>query len=187
MKVVGIRKRVTEIPREGAIHEVIVGTLAVGLEISSRSRIIELPEDAAEVASTTCGRKIAAFGVNAECWNTGITAVREELDDAGDGIAAVNSAFRATHNFDLVDVFGGEAGEIHAAAGRIDGRAVHQDFGEVGIASVKENGGAATEWPGAIRGDAGGKLQQFGQRSGLAIGDGFAGDDVGGRGGLLRG
>src|SRR5882757_7563567 len=139
VELVGVGKGVAKISRERAIHEVVVGTLAISPEIGGGAGIVEFAEDAAEVCATACGRKIAAFGVDAECGNTGITAMREELDDAGNGVAAVNSAFRATHNFDLVNVFGGDAGEIHHAAGRIDGRAVDEDLGEVGIAAVEEN------------------------------------------------
>jgi len=56
VELVGVGKSVAEISRENAIHEVVVWALAVGLEISGGSGIIEFFEEAAEVAATTgCG------------------------------------------------------------------------------------------------------------------------------------
>jgi len=97
--------------------------------------------------------------------------------------------FRAAHNFDLVNVFGGGRLEkIHHAAGRIDGRAVHEDLGKVGIAAVQKNrGGAARKAPCGRQRWPGEKLQKLRKGNGLALADGFTGDYVGGRGGLLRG
>src|SRR6202035_1966503 len=51
VKLVGVGKGVAEISGEGAIYEIIVGALAVGLEIGSGPGIIELAEDAAEVGA----------------------------------------------------------------------------------------------------------------------------------------
>jgi len=81
--------------------------------------------------------------------------VGEELYDAGDGVTAVDGAFGSAHDFHLVDVFSGDAGEIHPAAGRIDGRAVNENLGEVGIAAVEKNRGRTAEGAGTADGDAG--------------------------------
>ena len=187
VELVGAGKRVAEISGEGAVYEVIVRALAVGLEIGGGRGIIEFTYEAAEVGATAGRGKIAAFGIGAERGSARVAAMGEELDDAGDGVAAVDGAFGASDDLDFGDIFGGEAGEIHAAAGRINGCAVDKNLGEIGIAAVQKYRSAAAERPGAINGDAGRKLQELGQRDGLAVVNRFAGDDIGRRGGLLSG
>jgi len=66
----------------------------------------------------------------------------KELDYTGDGVRTVKRGFRAAHNLDLVHVIQSEDGEIDSATGRIDGRAVDQYFGEIGIAAIQEQRGS---------------------------------------------
>src|SRR5208337_122136 len=186
-ELVSVGERITKISGERAIDERVVKALAVGMEISGRGGVIEFADEAAEIATTARGGKVAALGKNGEGGDARITAMGEELDHAGDGIAAVERALRAADDFDLVNIFGGEAGEIDAAAGRIDGRAVHQHLGEIGIPAVQENGGGASGRAGAVDGDAGRELQQLRQRRGLTFVYDLAGNDIGGRGGLRFG
>src|SRR5258708_7840320 len=154
VELVGVGKGVAKISRERAIHEVVVGTLAVSPEIGGGAGIVEFAEDAAEVCATARGGQVPPPRINTECGNASISAVREELDDAGTGIAAVNGTFDAADDFHFVDVFGGDAGKIHGAAGRIDRRTVHEDLGEVGIAAVQKNRGRAAERSRAADSDA---------------------------------
>ena len=160
--------------------------MTIGLEVRAGDRIIECADKTAELHAASARGEAAAFAVDAELGNARSAAVREELNDAGNGVGAVDGAFGAAHDFDLVNVVQREAGKINGSAGRIYGRAIDQDFGEVGIAAVQEYGGGATERSRAADGDTGRKFQKVRQGNGLAIVDGFAGDDVGGRGGLLR-
>ena len=92
MELVGIGKGVAEISGQGAIYEIVVGSLAIGLEIGGCGRVIEFADEPAEVRAAAAGRKIAAFGIGGERRYAGLAAVGEELDNAGDGIAAVNRA-----------------------------------------------------------------------------------------------
>ena len=127
----------------------------------------------------------ATFGVDAEFGDARFAAMSEELNDAGDGVGAVDGAFGAANDFHFVDVVESDVGEIDRAAGRIDGRAVDENFGEVGVAAVEEDGGGATFRTGAADSDAGREQQRVSERDGLALLDFFFGDDADGRGGLV--
>src|SRR5882757_10092209 len=90
VELVGVGKGVAKISRERAIHEVVVGTLAISPEIGGGAGIVEFAEDAAEVCATARGGQVPTLRINTECGNASISAVREELDDAGNGVATVN-------------------------------------------------------------------------------------------------
>src|SRR5712664_4406949 len=110
----------------------------------------------------------------------------EELDDTGNGIGAVDGAFGAANDFHLIDVFEGEIGKIHRAAGRVNGRSVHKHFGEVGIAAVEKHGGSSSLGAGAANGDARRKEKSVRQRDRLPFIDFFLCDDGDGSRGLVR-
>src|SRR5579862_7330974 len=110
----------------------------------------------------------------------------EELDDAGDGVGAIDGTFCAADDFDFVDVVERDAGEIDGGAGRIDGGAVYEDFGEIGIAAVEEDGGGATFGAGPADGDAGSEKERVGDPDGLTLVDFVFGDDGDGGGGLVN-
>ena len=154
MPLVGVRQGVTEVSGKCAIHKIVVRTLTVGLEVGSSSGI---------VSAAAARSEIAAFGESVERGNACFPLVREELNHAGDGVTAVNGAFGAPHDFDLINVFRGKTRKIHSAARRINGRSVDEDFGEVRIASVEKDRGATAKRSGARDGDPWGKLQQLGQ------------------------
>ena len=109
----------------------------------------------------------------------------KSLNDAGDGVGAVDGAFGAANDFDFVDVVEREAGKIDGCRRGIDGGAIDEDFGEIGIAAVEEDGGGATFGSGAADGDAGGEEESVGEGDGLALVDFFPGDDGDGGGGLV--
>ena len=78
----------------------------------------------------------------------------EELNDAGNGIGAIDGAFGAADDFYFIDVVEREARKINGAAWRIDGHAVHEDFGEVGVSAVEKNGSGSPFGSRAADGDA---------------------------------
>ena len=127
--------------------------------------------------ATSTRAEAAAFAVDAELGNARFAAVREELNDAGDGIGAVDGAFGAANDFNFVDIVEREAGEINRATRRIYGRTIDEDFGEIGVAAVKEDGGCAAFWSRAANGDACGEGEGIGKADGLAGVDLIPGDD----------
>ncbi len=112
--------------------------------------------------------------------------MRKHLDNAGDGVGAVEGAFSAAHHFNFVDVVEGDVGEVKGAAGEIHGGAVDEHFGLVGVAAVQENSGEAAFGAGAVDGNSWGVQQNIGQRNRLAVINFIAGDDGDGGGGFLR-
>src|SRR5712691_10215436 len=97
----------------------------------------------------------AAFGEEIELGNTRAAAMAEELNDAGDGVGAIQGAFGAVDDFELVNVVEGLIGEIEEAAGLVEGRAVNEDLGEVRVAAVEEKCREAAFAAGASDGGAG--------------------------------
>ena len=65
-------------------------------------------------------------------------AMRENLDDAVHGVRAVERAGGSVHDFDFVDVFEGEIGEIDRAARLVHRRSVDEHFRVIRIAAVEE-------------------------------------------------
>src|SRR6266853_1085359 len=166
-ELIGGAEAVTEIAGKRAVQKIIVRPLAVGLQVGGRRRIVKRSEHTADLCATTARGKIAALTESAELRNARGAAVSEELDDARNRIGAVDGAFCATNDFDLVDVVEREAGKIDSATGRIDGCTIYEDFGEVGIAAVEKNGSCSTLGPGAADGNSGRKKESFRQRDGL--------------------
>ncbi len=109
----------------------------------------------------------------------------EKLNDAGDSVGAVDGAFGAANDLNFVDVVESEARKIDGSAGGVDGRAVDEDFREIGVAAVEEDGGGATFGSGAANSDAWGKGEGIGEGHGLALFDLFPGDDLDRRCGLV--
>src|SRR5580704_6489117 len=134
---------VTEIAGHGAVAKRIVGALAVGFEIGSCAGVVESADEAAELSATAAGGEAAAFGEGIESRDASFAAVGEELDDGGDGVGAVESAFRGANDFDFIDVVERDVGEVNEAPRQIYRRAVDQHFRLVGIAAVHEGGSRA--------------------------------------------
>ena len=142
-ELVGVIEAVAKIAGNRAIQKIIVRSLAISLQIGCGGGIVERAEQSAELCAATPRGKIAAFTKETEFGNAGGTTMGEDLDDAGNRICAVNGAFSTADNLDFVDVIECEVREVHSAAGWIDGRAVHEHFGEIGIPTIEENGGGS--------------------------------------------
>lgn len=184
-ELIGVAETVTDIGGECAVQERIVGALAVRLEIGSGSGVIEFAEQSAELRAALTGRETAAIGVNAEFRDARRAAMREELDDAINGVGAVHGAFGAADDFDFIDVVEGEVGKIYRAAGGIDGGTIDEHLGEIRIAAIEKNGGGAAFGTGASDGNVGRKEQRVGQRDPLRRIDLIFRDDRDGRGRLI--
>src|SRR5712672_384405 len=146
------------------------------MEIGAGSGVIEFSEQAAELRATASGRKAAAFREEIEFGDARGALVADDLDYAGHGVRAIESALSAMNEFDLVNVIEGEVGKVHVAAGKIDGSAVNEDFCETGIAAVDEDGGQAADGAGAGETDTGLRGEKIGERDGLALVDFLAND-----------
>ena len=94
------------------------------------------------------------------------------------GVGAVESAFGAMDNFDFVDVVESQVGKKEVAAGKIDGSAVDEDFGEAGIATVDEDGGKTADGAGTGEANAGLRSEKIGERDGLALLDFLTADEI---------
>src|SRR5580692_1509922 len=181
----GVAEAIAEIAGERAIQKIVVGALAVGLEVGGGDGVVESAEQTAELGAAAAGAETAAFPIDAELGHARIAAMGEELDDAVNGVGTVDGAFGAADDFDFVDVLEREAGEIDGCAGRVDGRAIDEDFGEIGIAAVEEDGGSAPLRASAADGNAGGEEESIGQEDGLPGFDFLFCDDRDGSGGLI--
>src|SRR5580692_2132344 len=98
----GVAEAIAEIAGERAIQKIVVGALAVGLEVGGGDGVVESAEQTAELAAA--GAETAAFPIDAELGHARIAAMGEELDDAVDGVGTVDGAFGAADDFDFVDV-----------------------------------------------------------------------------------
>src|SRR5260370_16191478 len=106
----------------------------------------------------------------------------EELDDAGDGVRAVQRALRAVHHFDFVDVVERGVGKIKEAAGLVDRRSVDEEFGEVGVAAIQKESGESAFPARASDCSAGASTERVGKRDEVALIYFGAGDAIHGRG-----
>ncbi len=185
-ELIGFAEGIAEVSGDGAIAEGVVGALSFGSEVRGRAGIVERAEQAAELRAAAGGRKTAAFSEEIESGNSSFAAMRKHLNDAGDGVSAVEGAFGAAYDFDFVDVVEREVGEIKRAAGEIDGGAVDEHFGLVGVAAVQENSREPAFRAGAVDRDSRSVQQNIGQRNRLAVINFIAGDDSDGGGGFLR-
>ena len=77
------------------LYGIVVGALAVGLQVGGGCGIVEGAEEAADLRATATGAEAAAFAVDAELRDTRLAAVREELNDTRDGVSAIDGAFCA--------------------------------------------------------------------------------------------
>src|SRR4029077_9558556 len=137
--------------------------LAVCSEVGAGDGVVECAEKTAKLHAASARVEATALAVDAELRNACLAAVREQLNDTGNGVGAVDGAFGATNDFHFVDVVQRDARKINRAAGGIDGRAVDEDFGEIGVAAVEKDGGCAAFWSGAADGDACGEGESIGK------------------------
>src|SRR5208283_1993052 len=154
-ELIGVGEGVAEVSRKGAVEEGVIGTLTLGLEIGCRTGVIEFPQETAEIGATARGGETPAFGIKVGRRDARFASMGKELDNAGNSVAAIDRAFGTAHNFNFVDIFRGETGEIHGTPGGIDGRAVHKNLGEIGVAAVQEERRGAAKGAGMAKGSAG--------------------------------
>src|SRR5260370_40435350 len=95
----------------------------------------------------------------------------EELNDARDGVGAIQGALGAVDDFELVNVVKGLIGEVEEAAGLVEGRAGDEELGEGRIAAVEEKWREAAFAAGAGEGGAGEIDQRIGEQDELALAD----------------
>jgi hypothetical protein len=108
--------------------------------------------------------------------------MREDLNHAGDGVGAIEGAFGAPDDFNFVDVIEREVREVDLAAGIVDGGAVDQNFGVIGVAAIEEEGCEAAFGGIFSDGDTWRVQEDIGERNGLALVN-FLTRDYGDRGG----
>ena len=108
------------------------------------------------------------------------------MNDAGHGVGAVESAFGAMDDFHFVDVVESQVGKKEVAAGKIDGSAVDEDFGEARIATVDEDGGKTADGAGTGEANAGLRGEEIGERNGLALLDFLTANEIDGCGGVFE-
>ncbi len=180
---IGVGKLVAEVAGEGAIEESVVLTLAIRLEVGTGGRVIESTQKAADLRATARAGKTAAFGKKIEGRDARGSLVREELNDAGHGITAVQGAFRAVDDLYFIDVIEGEIREIDKTAWVVERRAIDKNFCVIRIAAIEEESGQATNRAGASDADARLRVEKIGERDALALVDLLARDFLDGRGG----
>src|SRR5581483_10949782 len=100
-QMIRVAERIARIPGNSAIQEAIVRPLAVRREIRGCCRVIERPNEAAELRAPASRSEAPAFAERAELRHARRSPVREHLNDAGDRVRSVNGAFRAPHYFHL--------------------------------------------------------------------------------------
>ena len=179
-QMIGVAEAVAEVAGETAIEESVVGSLAVGLEIGAREGVIESAEEASDQTTAARGGIAAAFGEEIEFGNARGAAMAEELDDARNRIRAVESAFGAVDDFELVDVVEGLVGKIEEAAGFVEWRAVNEEFCEIGVAAIEEKGGETSFAAGASDGGARKSAESIGERDELTLADFVGREDIDG-------
>ncbi len=104
--------------------------------------------------------------------------------NTGYGIGAVESAFGAVDDFELVNIVEGLIGKIEEAAGLVEGRAVNEELGEVGVAAVEEESGETSFAAGASDGRARKSDESISERDELALVDFVCREDLHGSGDL---
>ena len=87
---------------------------------------------------------------------------REELDDAGHRVGAIEHARWAAHDLDAIEVVGAERGEVECAAGVVHRHAVDEHLGELALAAANEQRGRAAVRAGLHDGHAGHLAQRVG-------------------------
>ncbi len=177
-QMIGVAEAVAEVAGETAIEEGVIGSLTAGLEIGTGERVIERAENTSDQSATARGRVAAAFGEEIELGNAGGAAMAEKLNDTGDGIGAVERTLCAVDDFELVNVVEGLTGEIEEAAGLVEGRAVDEEFGEIGIAAVEEESCETAFAAGACDSGAGKSEECVGKRYKLTLADFVRRQDV---------
>ncbi len=121
-QMIGVAETVAEVAGKTAIEKSVVASLAIGLKIGASEGVIERAEKAGNQSTAARGRITAALGEEIQLGNARGAAMAEELNDAGDGIGAVESAFSAVNDFELVNIVEGLIGEIEEAAGLVERR-----------------------------------------------------------------
>src|SRR4029077_3419755 len=143
-ELIRIGEAIAQVAGEAAVQEGVVDALAVGMKVGAGGGVVEFVEESADLGSAASGRKAAAFGEEIDFGNARGTLMADDLNDAGHGVGAVESALGTVNELDFVDVIEREIGIDEVAAGEIHGSAVDEDLGEAGIAAVNEEGGEAT-------------------------------------------
>src|SRR2546430_4908563 len=179
-QMIGLAETVAEVAGETAIEKSVVGSLAVGLEIGARKGVVKRAEKAGHQSTAARGGIAAAFGEKIEFGNARGAAMAEELDDARHVIGAVESAFGAVDDFELVDVVEGLVGKIEEAAGFVEWRAVNEEFCAIGVAAIEEKGGETSFAAGESDSDAGKSADSIGDRDKLTLSDFVGREDIDG-------
>jgi len=154
-QMIGVSEAVTEIAGKTAIEESIVASLAVALEVRAGERVVECVEKACDVRAPARGGKAAAFDEEIDFGDAHCAAMAEELNNTGDGIGAIESAFCAVDDFDLVNIIERLIRKIEEAARFIEGRPVDEELGEIGVAAIEEKSGETAFAAGARDGRSG--------------------------------
>ncbi len=111
-----------------------------------------------------------AFRPQAEALS-GFRPPGEDLDDARQGVGAVEAARGAAHHLDPLQLEGQQAAEVEAAAGLVHRDPVHQDAGEARFAAAHEGRRLQARSPRARSGDPRRLLEELEERGRRALGD----------------
>src|SRR5262249_46147534 len=136
--------------------------------------------------AATRGGVAPTFGEEVDLGNAGRAAMAEKLNDSGDGVGSVESAFSAMDDFDFIHVVDRLIGEIEEAARLVDRCAVDEELGEIGVAAIEEKRGETAFAAGAGDGRAGKNLQRVGERDQLPPTNVVPCDGLHGGGGLAK-
>jgi hypothetical protein len=128
-------------------------------------------------------RAVAATSRRDDGTRQSARATGEDLDHARDGVRAVQHARGAAHDFDALDVVGGQGAEIHRTTGIVHRDAVDQHFHVLALAAAQKERRVAAERAGAREAHARKRFQGGGERRDPTQAQLLAGDDIdGGRG-----
>ena len=106
-------------------------------------------------------------------------AARDDLDDAADGVSAVERALRTAHHLDAFDVSQRHLRQVHAAAEGVGADAIDEHQGEVRFAATGEERRERTRTAALLDRQPGHRAQRLAGGELLARGQGLAADHGG--------
>ena len=129
----------TECGRARRLPERAVGLLVVGLDAQRAGRPVEAAAtspaftlEAPAAEASPLGRRLEGLSF------AGRGVARDEVDDAGESVGAVEAARRAAHHLDLLERQRQQRAEVERAAGLVEGHAVDHHAGRVGGPAAQE-------------------------------------------------
>ena len=141
--------------------------MARGIELVAEKVVIEAAARAGDISVTVGGAVVAAVSAEDHLRHAAVARASPKLHNAGHGVGAVQSAFRAAHKLQPIHASQRGHAKIKSSAGVVYRNAIHDHFVVARVATAHEQGSDSAALAAGRHNGAGQEAQRLTRRSGL--------------------